>query len=219
MAARPRIKIKQKVRIARADLNKEEDWYLTDVQDIGEDEFCVSIPFRGTMPMILRSGDPVKVSMVNEGARIEFNSRVTGWRADNIPMYVLSIPDEYRRVQEREFVRIPAMLDVFYAEVPEPGAGPVFIDSYSLDLSAGGIRIVAKKNYPKGAHLLVRFSLPLENGPVELNLLGTVVRTQPVEGSKTRFQVALKFIDIKRKQQDLIFRYIFNKMLEPRRPR
>lgn len=219
MAARPRIKIKQKVRIARADLNKEEDWYLTDVQDVGENEFCVSIPFQGVMPLVLKNGELVKISMANEGERIEFKSRVIGWRADNIPLYVLSLPDEYTRVQQREFVRIPAMIDVCYAEVPESGKEPAFINSHSLDLSAGGIRIVAKKNYPKGAHLLVRFSLPLENGPVELNLLGTVVRTQPVEGSKTRFQVALKFIDIKRKQQDLIFRYIFNKMLEPRRPR
>lgn len=216
MAERPGIRINQNVRVSRVD--REEDWYLSTIQGIGDKEFSIAVPLQGEKQLVLRKGDAVKIFGPADGAKVEFTSVVIGLQTDNIPFYRLSWPKGVVHIQQREFVRIPIVFEVYYAEAPLPWLEPVYIESNSLDLSGSGIRIATWKEYPKETHLMVKFSLPSNNEDIEFNLLGKVVRTW-TEGMGKSFQVALKFIDINRKQQDSISHYIFNKMIEQRRLR
>jgi c-di-GMP-binding flagellar brake protein YcgR len=73
-----------------------------------------------------------------------------------------------------------------------------------------------KKDLPADARLLLKINIPMKNGLECLELMGVVVRTLPDEHLKL-FNAAVKFIDISRRQQDLIVRYTFGKMAEQRR--
>lgn len=213
LAIRKEIKLNQNIRINRKDM--EGGWYVSSVQDITKNDFSISVPTRGLDPLVLNRGDVVKVTLFSETAKVEFETRVLGWRSDNIQLYALAMPKEYKFIQLREFVRISSILDVSYAEITDTGELSEFVSCNSLDLSGGGIRLLLKKDYSPGSKLKLRIKIPLEPS-VEVEAIGKVVRTWPQQ-IVNQFQVAVQFTDIRRRQQDLIIRYIFNKMSQQRR--
>lgn len=208
------IQINRKIRVNL--LIDRENSYVSNIQDVKDQELLISIPTRGTKPLILNDGDLIKVSFISDLARYEFQTKVLGRRYDNIPMYALALPEVCRRIQLRKFARVPTVLEVMYAEVPDEGEKYEFIKCTSLDLSGGGSRLMLKKALPVGARLIVRMNIPTSDGPEHLELLGKVVRTLPDENLKY-YHTAVQFIKISRRQQDLIVRYIFAKMSEQRR--
>lgn len=214
MKASDGLQINQNIRVTRA--GGEEKWFVSSVQDISDNDFSISIPTRGHNPLNLQRGDLVKISFITQASRIEFETEVTGWRYDNIPMYVLLLPKKMKRVQLREFVRISVIMDAYYAEVPEAGEKPVFSKCTSLDLSGGGMKLLLKKDYPVDTKLMIKFNIPLKNGVEEMEVTGSVIRTWPAENSNSH-QVVIKFFKINRKQQDSIVRFVLTKMSEQRR--
>lgn len=214
MAENIEIQINQKIHVTN--LESRDNWYLASVQDITDYELLISIPTKGTNPLVLKKDDHLILSFISEGSRYEFSAKVIGWRYDNIPMYVITLPGEYKRVQLRQFVRISTLLDVLCAEMPESGKHPVFAKCSSLDISGGGIRLLHKKNFEVDTKLLLKIMIPLKKEPEYLEISGTVVRTWPDENLKL-YKVAVKFTGISRSQQDLIVRYTFMKMSEQRR--
>jgi c-di-GMP-binding flagellar brake protein YcgR len=207
------LQINQNIRVTRAG---EEEWYVSSVQDLSESEFSISIPTRGHHPLNLQRGDQVKISFITQASRFEFETKVTGWHYDNIPMYALLLPKKMKRVQLREFVRIPIMMDAYYAEVPGDGEEPVFVKCASLDLSGGGMKLLLQKDYPAGAKLIIKFNIPSKNGVEEMEVTGSVIRNWPAENSNS-YQVAIQFLKISRRQQDAIVRFVLAKMSEQRR--
>ena len=208
------IQINQKILVNLK--NDKGNLYVSNIQDIKDRELTIAIPTRGTNPLSLNAGDLIEVSFISDSTRYEFKTKVIGRRYDNIPMYALALPETCRRIQLRKFVRIPTILEVMYAEVPEEGNQYEFIKSTSLDLSGGGIRLLLKKDLPVGAKLLLKIDLPIKNRLECLEIMGRVVRSLPDEHLEL-FQAAVHFIEISRRQQDLIVRYIFCKMSEQRR--
>ncbi len=208
------IQINQKIQVGL--LSSKENSYVSNIQDIKDGELTISIPTKGANPLALNNGDLIKVSFISDSSRYEFKTKVIGWRYDNIPMYALAMPEICKRVQLRKFVRIPTILEVMYAEVTDEGEYGEFIKSTSLDLSGGGIRLMLKKDFSPGARLLLKIYIPMKNGLECLEIMGVVVRTLPGEHLKS-INAAVKFINISRRQQDLIVRYAFGKMAEQRR--
>ncbi|MCG9967963.1 flagellar brake domain-containing protein [Pelotomaculum terephthalicicum JT] len=216
MTARKWIKINQNIRVAR--LNSEDDWYASSVQDVNEREFCIAVPVKESRPLVLSKGDQVKVSFIADMTRYEFTTMTRGRRHDNIPLFVLAMPEDYTRVQLREFVRVPTTLEVKYARLPLEGKEPVFIKTDSLDLSGGGMRILIKSDLAAETRLMIKFAVPLKTGPQDIDVVGRVLRTWVDERTRLR-QAAIQFVKISRKQEDLITRFLFNRMSEQRRLR
>lgn len=218
MATEQKIKMNQSISISRAE--GEEDWYNSSVQDLDDNSFCITIPLQGPNPLILDNGDRVKVNYVSDMSRFEFETKVVGWRSDNIPMYVLARPKDVKRIQLREFVRLNVLLEAECAEIPEEGKQPVFKKCSALDISGGGTRLLLKKEYPPGTELLLRFALPIKKSRGNvleiIEITGRVARAWP-NRDDGRYQTAIEFKGIGRRQQDLIVRFVLQKMAEQRR--
>jgi len=208
------LKINQNILAARAGV--EDIWYSSSIQDVADNEFCISVPTRGASPMVLKKGDLIKITLIAGVSRYEFEAKVTGLRHDNIPLYVLDPPKDYNRIQLREFVRLPIVLEINYAEEPSEGKEPVFSKGNSLDLSGGGIRLLSHKPFLENTILLLKITLPLKTGREFFEVRGRVARSWPDEDLGL-FQVAVQFIEISRTLQDRIVRFIFMKMSEQRR--
>lgn len=214
MDARELLRVNLNIKVTRA--SGEEDWYSSSVQDVGPGTFYIAVPTQGPNPLVLGRGEKVRVTFVNEMSRYEFTTAVVGWRQDNIPLYELLIPGELRRIQLREFVRVPVMLDVEYAEDTGEGARPSYKKCTALDISGGGVRLLTKKEMPAGTRLFLRFTLPLKTGPEEMELKGKVVRSWSDPETRNH-QCGVQFVGISRRQQDLIVRYVLFKLSEQRR--
>lgn len=217
MASQHGIEVNQNIRVTRA--GYEEDWYVSSVQDISNHDFCISVPTQGQSPLVLHNGDIVKISLVSEKmARIEFETKVIGWRYDNIPLYVLALPKDSKRIQLRNFVRIPVMLEVYFSENVEGDHQPAFTKCTSLDISGGGIRLLLRQEYPAGTRLNLRILIPLNNRTEEVEVVGRVVRSWP-DKNVNLYQTAIQFTEISRKHEDLIVRFVLSKMSQQRRLR
>jgi c-di-GMP-binding flagellar brake protein YcgR len=203
------MQVNQVIWVTRAD--GQDDWYVSNVQDCDNKNFCISIPTQGPNPLILHEGDAAKVLLISEVSRFEFQTLVTGRRYDNIPLYVLALPKEYKRIQLRDFVRIPIVLEMHYAELPEDGQAPVFIPCSCLDLSGGGMRLLLKKGYHTDTGLLLKFTLPFDKYVENVEAMGKVVRSSLIN-SVNLYHVGVEFIKISRRQQDLVVRFILSKL-------
>jgi c-di-GMP-binding flagellar brake protein YcgR len=206
------IKPDQAVRVSRND--ERESLYFSAIQYVREDSFDIAIPYLRTLPLVLRDSEIVRIYIPTVGGMFLFKSQVMGSRFDTIPMYVLSLPSNFVRIQQRNFVRMLIQQDLTYAEKPPEGQSPVFSKAISFDLSGAGISFIATRSFPKWTPILIRLTLPnaIEE-PEELLIESRVIRSWRGEYVGAVY-LAVEFTAINARQQDIIVRYIFHKMAE-----
>lgn len=209
--------VNQRIQVA---LENSDEYYVSSVEDITADAVFIAVPYRQQMPLVLSPGDRVKVQLPGTGECFSFTTTVTGRREEGVLLYSLAFPEEIKRIQRRRDVRLPVLLNVFYAEVPEGDASPVFKETKALDLSAGGLRLVTEEAYPPGTQLIVKFRLPVRNNFIETVTRARVIRQEPVVFEKRRlYHLGIEFLDLPQSQKDKIFSYIFWKMMKQNRLR
>lgn len=207
------LRINQKIQVA---LEGERDWYASTIQDIKAGELHIALPrLRGDV-LVLSPGDNVKVRFSDENASFVFPARYVGRTAEKIPLYRLARTGEIQRVQQRRHVRLKTVLEVRYAHPVEKKRRPGYKKACTVDISGGGMRLAVDEPVLPGKELLLEFTLPLRAGARKMELRGRVVRLFEMENSGS-YHVALEFTGISRAQQDLIVRYIFQRMAEQAR--
>ncbi len=208
------LKVGKKIRVSRIDTD--EVWYDSTIQDVNEKNFFIDIPYQDNLPLVLQRGDQVRANLALENERLEFITTVVGFKLDNIPLFILSLPKNYNRIQNRKFYRLPIMIEIFYAELEEGSQQQEFHRSYTLDISGGGVRILVSKAYAKGTCLVIKIPLPCGDIVDEICVLGRVIRSGKIESSPASY-AAIEFTDITRSQQDKIVKFIFNKLIAAKR--
>ncbi|HHW43739.1 MAG TPA: hypothetical protein GXX25_08025 [Desulfotomaculum sp.] len=206
--------INKKIQVAR---EGERDWYASTIQDIKNGEIYIALPRLRGNALILSPGDNVQVRYAEESASFVFPARCLGRTEDSVPLYRLARTGEIQRVQQRSHVRLKTTLEVHYAHQPAPNRRPRYKRAYTVDMSGGGMRLAVNEPVQAGVELLLQFTLPLREGPRKMELKGRVVRLFAMEDGG--HHVALEFVDITTAQQDLIVRYIFQRMGEQARLR
>lgn len=214
----PELKIRKKIMVSR---KGEKQWFFSTVQDIRENgELFIEMPRQGERALVLYPGEAVDVRFSAEEASYIFSSPVLGKTVDRIPLFHLGPPENVQRIQQRNFVRFPVALEVFYALPPEKNRRPQYKKALSVDLSGGGVRLAVDELLPEGTVLNLKFSLPLKKGLKEIATAGKVVRRWAYEtDGVVTYQVAVEFQGITRTQQDYIVNFIFSRMAEQGRRR
>ncbi|NTW04844.1 MAG: hypothetical protein HGA27_01820 [Peptococcaceae bacterium] len=199
------LQVSQKIQISRENSNS---LYSSIIQGIGKSSFDISIPYDQNSPLILSSGQLVTIKIIQPKEIFEFKSNVMGRKLDdNIPLFTLSIPTSVKRVQRRNFLRLPHMLSILYAEKIDDRESE-FKKTYTLDISGGGMRFVANKDYPPNTLIDLKLLIPIEDKIEEITTQGKVIRTTCTESKA--YQVALEFINIRVRDQDFLVRYILS---------
>lgn len=189
--------------------------YYSSIQDVGKSSFYIMVPSLLNKPLLLQQGEQVYVQVIGNNELYCFNTVVLGKKEEQIFLYSLAIPEIIERVQQRKYVRLATLMEVDYAEILEDKIPLEYIKSRCLDLSGGGIRLAVNRPYLPGSKIAIRFQLPLKGRKIVIEVNSRVVRVETVEEKKERiYHLGLEFENITRKQQDEIFAYIFNKMLE-----
>lgn len=200
-----------------------DEQYVSSVYDIDAKGIYVPIPYADKMPLILGHGERVRLKYMGEGSAYLFVTEAVGRKAeqDKLPMYIFKHPleSEITRVQLREFVRVPVMLEIQYAVPPAKNEPPVFKKAVSVDLSGGGLKMAVKENMHKGTIVLLSFSLNIKakKKKEEFRLLGKLVRCELVDEDARVYHAGFSFLDIRPQQQDLIMAYVFERMIEIKR--
>lgn len=218
--AAEKIKIGQRVTIFTMDSDEQ---YVSSVYDIDKKGIYVSIPFANKHPLILAHGQQVHVKYLGEDSVYIFKTEALGrkYEQDKLPMYIFRYPkeSEITRVQQREFVRVPVMLDIEYAEQVADNELPQYQKVSAVDISGGGIKFAAKEHIGRGTRLLLRFSLfvKAKKKSQDFLLSASVVRCQLVDEEAKVYHISLKFTDIRPAQQDTIMAFVFERMIQLKR--
>ncbi len=192
-------------------------WVNTvDIPDVtlvlGENQGLAGLPTVGSL---------ARIRFYDKDGLYALNGEVAGTGEEPLAFSVRVV--DARRVQRRESFRWPVEVPVLYTlrrendardwDEFQPGE---WRRVYSMDISAGGIRLKLPECVPKETAILLEIELP--SGTVRAE--GSVVRVRPLSNATTVYGegcvAGIAFKDISKTAQDTIVRYLFKEQIKSR---
>lgn len=201
----------------RIEILMDDGIYLSNIQDIDEGQVGISIPVKDGVYLPLRRGDRVEGLYYNSKGIFKFNTVVTGRKIDRIMMILLAHPKKFTKVQRRNFVRVPLVTNVYCAIIDKQinlnniGDNQVdFFDAFSLDISAGGMKLSTDKEVNKGDILMA--TMPIKDEVITIK--GKVIRVENIQNKNI---CGICFLDVDDKTVEKIMKALFQIMREQRK--
>jgi c-di-GMP-binding flagellar brake protein YcgR len=213
------IKINRKIDVARVG---EKAYYFSQIQDVTDQYVAIQIPYSQKLPLRLESQTTVVVKVFCEDALYRFTSVVLAAVKDTIPVYFLAYPQEVERVQLRQHVRFPIALQFYYQELePEPEESPDsslpdLKKALSIDISGGGMQILAETSLALGSLLHIQLTIPVRGCVQDISVTGRVKRSIQINDNNWQCQAGIAFEDITERDRSKIISFIYKKMVEAR---
>jgi|OM-RGC.v1.013487680 c-di-GMP-binding flagellar brake protein YcgR len=197
------------------------EYYTSSIQDIKDDVLYIGMPTLCSDPLVLTPGQKVTVRFPGISERYQFSSTFLSFVKDPIVLYRLTMPNEIKRIQQRNYFRVDTLLEVFVSEIPEIGEEENYIKANALDISGGGMKLLIKllpdQTYHVGKELLVKFNITANNDElVEIKTRVRIVRedqlaTQTRPGQRLGCY-GVSFVGLSEKFREKIISFIFRIM-------
>ncbi|BBB93165.1 MAG TPA: flagellar brake domain-containing protein [Methylomusa anaerophila] len=191
--------------------------YRSRVEEINSQRIAIAMPMKKGAPVFLVRGESFYGQTVSDGVIYKFTSTFINKLMNPIPLWIVTLPTDITKIQQRSFVRYEAMIPV-RVKILDDGndnkADSAFLDALTKDISGGGVQLVVKQQLPAGAKLKIAIDFP---GLGSICVTGQIIRVQQPQPDKPVFWTAVNFVDIDEKDRNIIIKYIFKKQLEQRR--
>lgn len=189
-------------------VNYDDVIYKCSIQDISEEGFSISVPVNNGKFLMLDEGKNLDVEYCTEtGNYYEFDVEVIGRdKSDKIPMYKLSLPMNVRKIQRRNYVRVPVVKNVEYRRDEEA----LWSKATILDLSGGGMKIKAAQEFKINEKLFIK----IETSSEVFEITAEVKRSDKIKTYE--YIYGLEFIDINENKRDKIVKEVFLVMRKQR---
>lgn len=187
--------------------------YVSRLEDLRPEGLAIAVPlWRGT-PLLLHAGERVRLQVLVDDAHLEFESTVRGQAECGVRLFVIAYPTRWRRVQRRENVRLRVMLPV--EGYVETARGPERKHFSTFDISAGGLGLRSPHKLPPGTRVTLCFEVNRKRRSRRVDARGEVVRVDgPARGE---YRLGIRFVEIRKADQDFIVAFIFERLVEQRR--
>jgi len=185
--------------------------YRTRVEEVGTRILSVGTPFSEGRFIPLREGTVLEVVFADEISAYSFFSTIIRRVGYPIPTFIMEFPEKIRKIQRRQFVRVPVALPITYRIVDREGLSEVK-DGIILDLSGGGIQLKTYEDLPSETILLMKMDL----GTNTVEVPGMTIRSVK-EQDKQSYLVSIRFHEISERLRDSIIRYVFEVQREMRK--
>lgn len=182
-------------------VNYDDVIYKCSIQDISEEGFSISVPVNDGKFLMLDEGKNLDIEYCTEtGNYYEFDVEVIGRdKSDKIPMYKLSLPMNVRKIQRRNYVRVPVVKNVEYRRNEEE----LWSKATILDLSGGGMKIKAAQEFKINEKLFIK----IETISEVFEITAEVKRSDKIKTYE--YIYGLEFIDINENKRDKIVKEVF----------
>ncbi|MBI2843367.1 MAG: response regulator [Armatimonadetes bacterium] len=165
--------------------------YLSRIESKDDRTLCVLAPCHDDEVLSVVPRTPVRVGIAARDAYYSFNSYVLDLKLSETPILVLDKPGVIYRSQRRRQPRSDFEVDVHYAKIANESDRPdALLIGRSCDLSAGGIRMLARDQLRPGDLVYLETDSTGEIGPV--TGVGEVLRSA-VSESEPEHVVAMQF--------------------------
>ncbi|WP_125152190.1 flagellar brake protein [Clostridium rectalis] len=197
----------------------EDGVYKSNVQDLERDYIGISIPVKDGQYLPLKTGEKVEGVYYDEKNIYKFYTTVKGRKIDRIMMILLHYPTKFIKIQRRNFVRVPLVINVCCGllnkdlDFKNIGDNQIeFFDAFSIDMSAGGIKIATERNIKIGDILMI--TLPLKNEVLTLKCKAVRIDR---DFNNNKNLCGLTFMDLENKTREKIIKMLFQIMREQRK--
>ncbi|MEF3301837.1 flagellar brake protein [Paenibacillus sp. GYB003] len=192
--------------------------YKSRIADIGPNYISMEVPLHvGTGKLKrLYAGDQINAYyMTDGGVKHYFNTFVLGFKEEAIRLVLIKPPepDHITKVQRRNFLRVPADLEIA-VKVTEQ----IRFIGVTNDVGGGGVSLLCESRIPVKERETIEswLLLPFRNGTIEhAHFKGEVVRIKPTDNGKLILMV--QFTDIADVERQRIIRFCFERQLEFRK--
>lgn len=199
-------------------LTKDErvEQYSSRIEEVTGANMAIAMPLSKGYPIMLSPGDLFDGRIIKDGAMYGFRSRFLDKKLQPVPVWIVSLPQQLTKIQQRAFVRIDARLpvDITCADNNELADDPEVLSVWTKDISGGGMQLIVNTRLKIGELLHLTFKLP---DPPEIHATGEIIRIHQPEPERQLFWIGVYFTEILEKDRTRIIRYIFQKQLERRR--
>lgn len=198
-----------------------EGTYSSRVQSVKEEFLIVEVPKVNGLYLPIETDQQVLLKHYREGATFEAESSVN-LRNDerDHPTMILAMPDDIKRIQRRDFVRVPCDINatVRVLNTSEKGADESLPDSFSAtieDISAGGVQLKGPHNLPVLTDVELLFTLPDVDTTMN-EVFAEVVRGS--ESDRPPFVLGLEFTSITETRRNDIIQYVYDRQIDIKQP-
>jgi c-di-GMP-binding flagellar brake protein YcgR len=207
------LRVTQKLDVIDADPeNPQKDVFFSRVEDVGEDNLFIMPPFRkgAFLPPLI--GRVVIARVVSDKVPYLFEATLLRYMTEQIPLWEVTKPLIFNKIQLREDVRLEIGLKVSL-EVLKSGDERKIIQTLTKDLSASGMQVVLPKALSVGT--IVRINVIL-GSEFLFATHGTIIRLVPPMPPVDKYFAGIKFSEVDEPTKKKIIRYIFGKQTEMR---
>ncbi|HHU82665.1 MAG TPA: hypothetical protein GXZ26_06645 [Firmicutes bacterium] len=183
--------------------------------------FVIAEPLYMGRPLDLAAGQRVEGHIMKKDAVYGFSSRIRyGETEGGRRSLILSWPEEWKRIQRRNDVRleIRVPVEVWVEERIDEKKYMRLIEGTTRDLSAGGAKVESKRKI-NAEQVLLNLFFPEEKISLPARVLrtGTYIAVDPkTKKTKMLYWTSLKFLAIQEEKKQQILRFIFQKQQELR---
>ncbi len=204
---------------------KPEEQFSSRIEDIDSESMSIAMPMVKNFPVVMPVGDNLSGRVFTNNGIFQFNSSLIAKKAHPLPIWIINLPFDVKKVQLRAFVRVSVSLMIKIKIMESEIIGSDSVENtedsecatykaMTNDLSGGGIKITFNRGLKEGTR--VELSFELERGEV-INALGEIVRTEKVGEGNDRYWLAIKFTDILESDRNKIVKFVFKKQVELRK--
>ncbi|MBA1333875.1 MAG: hypothetical protein HPY66_0268 [Firmicutes bacterium] len=202
-------RIGEKLGILVLDDNGEEKSYLiSQLLDTIDDEIMeIAMPISEGRLIPLHINSRIKVIYYKDNGQYCFLAKILSRRKGDIHILRIQALSDVEKIQRRDYFRLNTVvpIKVCYDDSKEEN-GYRCIDTFTLDISGGGLRFASKHNF-SGVDSLV-CQLNIRDKILSVN--ARIIRNSAVYNEDYSFEVGVEFINIEQKIREEIINYIFD---------
>lgn len=181
------------------------------IEDIKDGKILAAMPMSSKgVPIIPKQGEPMLCKVPGKGCYFRFSTvYLDKSREGNIPVWIVKMPSEVEKLQNREFVRVAADYTVILRPLNEYGAVMDMIITRITNISGGGVAVYIDKELEVGSKVVVELTtIP---GVGMLRITGQIMRCMPMKNAASpHYQIGIKFLDMSKVHQNKLVKFIFD---------
>lgn len=222
----------QKVELKTLSKNGQESKvYISRVYEVlSDDRLEITMPMEQTKLILLPVDGEYDIFFYTESGLYQCMIRIIDrYKSNNVYILAVELISNLRKYQRREYYRFSCALDMSTRALEEEELtainekrnflvpGLPLKRSIIVDISGGGFRFVSNHAYEVDSLIYCKYSLELNTGIKEYNLVGKVLRVNEMNNQKGIYEHRAQYVDIDDVEREEIIRYIFEEERKTRK--
>ena len=206
-------KVNQRLELMLSKKNNDQQ-YTSRIEEFIHNHMIIAMPMEKGYPVFHERGKTVFGKVFVESGVYTFKSTFIDKKMNPLPIWIVTLPSEIEKCQQRSFVRFDVSLPILLELPPDDGQDEVVsLKLITKDLSGGGLQVISSQSLEVGKALLLTMELP-DCGVFKVD--GEVVRVTQPQADRRLFWISIKFVNSPANIRDKISKFIFRKQLEQR---